>query len=109
MDDTTIQRLLSLSQLSLEAEDREKISRDLDAIIGFIEIMDQIDTEGVEPLAHAVDLDQPLRKDLADVDIDRELFQSIAPKTADGFYLVPKVLDQRWDHSSGCESFVAIC
>lgn len=95
MDDITIQRLMSLSQLSLDAGDKEKISRDLDAIIGFIEIMNQVDTEGVEPLAHAVDLDQPLREDRADVDIDRRLFQSIAPQTADGFYLVPKVLDKR--------------
>ena len=95
MDDLTIQRLMSLSQLSLDAEDKDKISRDLDAIIGFIEIMNQVDTEGVEPLDHAVDLDQPLRADRADLDIDRGLFQSIAPKTADGFYLVPKVLDRR--------------
>ena len=86
---------MSLSQLSLDAEDKAKISRDLDAIIGFIEIMDQVDTEGVEPLAHAVDLDQPLREDRADLDIDRGLFQSIAPETTDGFYIVPKVLDQR--------------
>ncbi|MCY4130281.1 MAG: Asp-tRNA(Asn)/Glu-tRNA(Gln) amidotransferase subunit GatC [Gammaproteobacteria bacterium] len=95
MDDLTIQRLMSLSQLSLDAEDKDKISRDLDAIIGFIEIMNKVDTEGVEPLAHAVDLDQPLREDRADLDIDRGLFQSIAPETADGFYLVPKVLDRR--------------
>ncbi len=95
MDELTIQRLMTLSQLSLDGEAREKISRDLDAIIGFIEIMDQVDTEGVEPLAHAVDLDQPLREDRAVVDEDRDVFQSIAPKTADGFYLVPKVLDQR--------------
>lgn len=95
MDEVTIQRLMTLSQLSLDGEAKEKISRDLDAIIGFIEIMDQVDTEGVEPLAHAVDLDQPLREDHAVVDEDRDVFQSIAPKTADGFYLVPKVLDQR--------------
>lgn len=95
MDEVTIQRLMTLSQLSLDGEAKEKISRDLDAIIGFIEIMDQVDTEGVEPLAHAVDLDQPLREDRAVVDEDRDVFQAIAPKTADGFYLVPKVLDQR--------------
>ena len=95
MDEVTIQRLMTLSQLSLDGEANEKISQDLDAIIGFIEIMDEVDTEGVEPLAHAVDLDQPLRKDLAVAHEDRDVFQSIAPKTADGFYLVPKVLDQR--------------
>lgn len=95
MDDRTIQRLLTLSQLSLDMEDSVEIRRDLDAIIGFIEIMDQVDTEGVEPLAHAVDLDQPLRKDRPVIDFDRDLLQSLAPKSADGFYLVPKVLDPR--------------
>ena len=95
MDDETIRRLLTLSQLSLNEDAKVKIGRDLDAIIGFIEIMDQVDTEGVEPLAHAVDLDQPLRKDHAAAEVHRNLIQSLAPETADGFYLVPKVLDQR--------------
>ena len=95
MDEITIQRLMTLSQLSLDVAAKEKISRDLDSIIGFIEIMDQVDTEGVEPLAHAVDLDQPLRKDHAVIEIDKDLFQSVAPKTAEGFYIVPKVLDPR--------------
>ena len=95
MDELTIQRLLSLSQLSLDDVAEKKISRDLDAIIGFIEIMDKVDTEGVEPLAHAVELDQPLRKDDAVGAISRDLYQSRAPKTRDGFYIVPKVLDPR--------------
>ena len=95
MDESTIQRLLSLSQLSLDDTAKKKINHDLDAIIGFIEIMDKVDTEGVEPLAHAVDLNQPLRKDDSELAINRDLFQSIAPKTADGFYIVPKVLDPR--------------
>ena len=99
MDEVTIQRLLTLSQLSLDTAAKDQIGRDLDAIIGFIEIMEQVDTDGVEPLAHAVDLDQPLRKDRASAEVNRNLFQSLAPKTADGFYLVPKVLDQRWGHS----------
>jgi aspartyl-tRNA(Asn)/glutamyl-tRNA(Gln) amidotransferase subunit C len=95
MDESTIQRLLSLSQLSLDDVAKMKISHDLDAIIGFIETMDRVDTEDVEPLAHAVDLDQPLRKDDAVVAINRDLYQSTAAKTRDGFYIVPKVLDPR--------------
>ncbi len=85
---------MALSQLALDTEDKQKLSLDLDAIIHFIEMMSQVDTEGVEPLAHAVDLEQPLREDRAVDEIDRGVFQSIAPQTADGFYLVPKVLDQ---------------
>ena len=85
---------MALSQLALDTEDKQKLGLDLDAIIHFIEMMNQVDTEGVEPLAHAVDLEQPLREDRAIDEIDRGVFQSIAPKTANGFYLVPKVLDQ---------------
>ena len=94
MDDKTIQRLKTLSQLALDGDEELKLGRDLDTIIRFIAVMDQVDTEGVQPLAHAVDLDQPLRKDLPNDDLEREKFQSIAPNTANGFYLVPKVLDQ---------------
>lgn len=95
MDEITIQRLMALSQLALADDEKASLSRDLDSIIGFIEVMNQVSTNGVEPLAHAVDLTQTLREDIAVNDIKRESFQALAPEVADGFYLVPKVLDQR--------------
>lgn len=95
MDEATIQRLLDLSQLALSEEEKERLKSDLDAIIGFIEVMDAVPTEGVSALSHAVDLQHRLRPDVPDIEVDRDAFQAIAPQTEDGFYLVPKVLEQR--------------
>lgn len=95
MDESTIQRLLALSQLALDDQAKSQISQDLDAILGFIEVMNQVPTDGVLPLAHAVELDQILRSDLASPAIDRTRLQTNAPATTDGYYLVPKVLDSQ--------------
>jgi len=55
--------------------------------------MRSIPTDDVEPLAHPLDAVQRLRTDEITETVDRELFQAAAPATADGLYLVPRVLD----------------
>ena len=55
--------------------------------------MQQIETDGVDPLAHPLDIKARLRADQANSDIDRSRFQDIAPETADGYYLVPRVVE----------------
>ena len=95
MDDQTIERILALSQLALDDEAKQQLSRDLDAILGFFEIMNEVPTDDVQPLAHAVEIDQLLRPDRAEGDIERDELQATAPETADGMYLVPKVLETR--------------
>jgi aspartyl-tRNA(Asn)/glutamyl-tRNA(Gln) amidotransferase subunit C len=52
-----------------------------------------VDTTGVEPMAHAVDVMQRLREDRVTETDEHELFQSIAPQVEDGLYLVPKVIE----------------
>ena len=55
--------------------------------------MQAIDTDGVEPLAHPLDMDQPLRDDTVTETVDRARFLAVAPLTRDGLYLVPKVVE----------------
>lgn len=95
MDDDVIQRMLSLSQLALEEKELQQLRSDLDAIIGFIEIMNAVPTEDVAPLSHAVELAHKLRSDEPSKTVDLERFQAVAPEVAEGLYLVPKVLEQR--------------
>ncbi|HVJ22803.1 MAG TPA: Asp-tRNA(Asn)/Glu-tRNA(Gln) amidotransferase subunit GatC, partial [Burkholderiales bacterium] len=52
-----------------------------------------VDTAGVEPMAHAQDLVQPLRVDSVTETDRRESYQVVAPAVEDGLYLVPKVLE----------------
>ena len=55
--------------------------------------MQAVDTSSVNPMSHSQDLVQRLRDDMVTESDQRELFQSIAPKTDSGLYLVPKVLE----------------
>ena len=52
-----------------------------------------VDTSDVEPMAHPLQMSQRLREDRVTEENQRELFQSIAPATANGLYLVPKVIE----------------
>ena len=93
MDQQTIDKLLSLSQLSLLPDDREKLLRDLSSIVALVDFMQSIDTEGVAPLAHPLEVTQRLRPDAPDTSFDQEHYQAIAPQIRDGLYLVPRVIE----------------
>ena len=58
-----------------------------------IDAMQSVDTEGIEPLSHPLDSEQLLRADVVSETDSREAFQNNAPKTEDGYYLVPRVVD----------------
>ena len=93
VDQQTIDKLLLLSQLSLLPEDREKLLGDLSSIVELIDFMQTIDTEGVEPLSHPLEVTQRLRADEPETSLDQEQYQAIAPQIRDGLYLVPRVLE----------------
>ena len=93
VDQQTIDKLLLLSQLSLLPEDREKLLGDLSSIVELIDFMQTIDTEGVEPLSHPLEVPQRLRADEPETSLDQEQYQAIAPQIRDGLYLVPRVLE----------------
>ena len=93
VDQQTIDKLLLLSQLSLLPEDGEKLLGDLSSIVELIDFMQTIDTEGVEPLSHPLEVTQRLRADEPETSLDQEQYQAIAPQIRDGLYLVPRVLE----------------
>ncbi|MGV6826462.1 MAG: Asp-tRNA(Asn)/Glu-tRNA(Gln) amidotransferase subunit GatC, partial [bacterium] len=55
--------------------------------------MNSVDTSGVTPMAHPLDMSQRLRPDEVTESDNRENFQSIAPQTENGLYLVPRVVE----------------
>ena len=55
--------------------------------------MQAVDTAGIEPMAHALDLELRLREDAVSEPDSRAAFQAIAPRVEDGLYLVPKVIE----------------
>ena len=93
MDQETLDKLNRLSQLSVDSADKGLMLRHLNDIKALINQLQEIDTDNVAPLAHPLDMEQPLRKDEVTEVVDRERYQSIAPSTRDGLYLVPRVVE----------------
>jgi aspartyl-tRNA(Asn)/glutamyl-tRNA(Gln) amidotransferase subunit C len=88
-----VKKIAHLARLAISEKEGGSLKGDLSSIISLIEQMSKEDTSQVEPMAHPCDETQPLRADVVQDSNQRSLFQSIAPKTEAGLYLVPQVLD----------------
>jgi aspartyl-tRNA(Asn)/glutamyl-tRNA(Gln) amidotransferase subunit C len=88
-----VRKIANLARLAVSDEDSEALARDLSNILDLVAQMDAADTEGVEPMAHPLHMAQRLRPDEVTETDQRDKFQSIAPLTEDGLYLVPKVIE----------------
>lgn len=92
-DSINIPHLATLARLSLDEQATQLVAGELSNIVAMIDAMAAVPTEGVEPMAHPHDATQRLREDRVTETVDREQFQSIAPVTEDGYYLVPRVIE----------------
>ena len=88
-----VARIARLARIELSAAEREATRDQLNGILGFIEQLQAVDTEGIEPMAHAVDVVQRLRPDIVTETDRRADFQAVAPETEAGLYLVPRVVE----------------
>ena len=88
-----VARIARLARIELSADERETTRDQLNGILGFIEQLQAVDTAGIEPMAHAVDVVQRLRPDVVTESDRRADFQAVAPETEAGLYLVPKVIE----------------
>ena len=88
-----VRRLARLARIELQAEESHAVLERLNRVLGLIDEMRRIDTQGIEPMSHAVDLSQRLRPDEVKEPERREAYQSVAPAVQDGLYLVPKVIE----------------
>jgi len=88
-----VKKIAHLARLSIDEGEVERYAHDLSGILGLVERMNQTDTQGVEPMAHPLDMAQRLRPDVVTETNQRELFQLNAPAVENGLFLVPKVIE----------------
>ena len=88
-----IQRIARLARIAVTEQEAVEIGQKLTGIFALIEEMQAVDTTGVEPMSHAMDLVQRLRDDKVTEENQSERFQAIAPQVESGLYLVPKVIE----------------
>lgn len=94
---TDVNRIARLAQLDMDDAQSAAMLDKLNGIFALAEQMQAVDTEGVAPLAHPlaahVEVTLRLRDDVPTEPNRRDDYQKVAPKTEDGLYLVPKVID----------------
>ncbi len=93
IDSSDVEKIAQLARLRLAPGESAEVTRGIGNILALIDKMQAVDTSGVEPLSHASNAGQRLREDKVTEQDQRDLLQAIAPSTADGLYLVPKVIE----------------
>ena len=93
LEPESIPDIAHLARLQLSGDDVQRYTRELSAILAFIEQMNAVDTTGVIPMAHPLDMTQPLRADAVTESDRRDEYQANAPAVRNGLYVVPKVIE----------------
>lgn len=90
---TDIEYVAHLARLEVAPDQLDAYVTKLGRIMDFIDTLEQADTAGLEPMAHPQDMAQRLRPDQVTETDRREEYQRNAPATADGLYIVPRVVE----------------
>ena len=93
LSDDQVRRIARLARIALQPGESAAVTERLNRVLALVDEMRRVNTAGVEPMAHAQDLVQPLRVDSVTESNQREHYQAVAPAVEEGLYLVPKVIE----------------
>ncbi|MFL5296782.1 MAG: Asp-tRNA(Asn)/Glu-tRNA(Gln) amidotransferase subunit GatC [Phenylobacterium sp.] len=93
IDAATVRKVARLARIAEPEETLEGLARELTGILDWIEQLNEVATDGVEPMTSAVHVALPMREDVVTEGGDPEQVLSNAPKRAGNFYVVPKVVE----------------
>ena len=88
-----VRHIAKLARIAMSDDELERLGPELNAIIGWVEQLAEVDTTGVEPLATVVDQKLRLREDAVTEGDQRDDVLANAPKAEHGFFAVPKVIE----------------
>jgi aspartyl-tRNA(Asn)/glutamyl-tRNA(Gln) amidotransferase subunit C len=93
LDNADILNIAKLARLQVDASQVDNYASSISSILNLVDSMQQVDTDGIEPLANPLDAQQRLRADQVTASNKRDEYLAIAPKTEAGLFLVPKVIE----------------
>jgi aspartyl-tRNA(Asn)/glutamyl-tRNA(Gln) amidotransferase subunit C len=93
IDAATVRKVARLARIAEPEEKLEGLARELSGILDWIEQLNEVATDGVEPMTSAVHVPLPMREDVVTEGGDPEKVLSNAPKRAGAFFVVPKVVE----------------
>ncbi len=86
--------IADLAKLKFSEEELNKMTNELDEILTYIDKLNELDTEQIEPLSHPIELQNVFRADVLLPSTPRELALKNAPEKTDSYFKSPKVLNQ---------------
>jgi aspartyl-tRNA(Asn)/glutamyl-tRNA(Gln) amidotransferase subunit C len=89
-----VEKVSLLARLLLSDEELDRMTSQMGQILGYVDLLSELDTAQVEPMAHALDVANVFRDDLARPSLDRESALANAPRRDEECYLVPAVLGE---------------
>jgi len=93
IDNSEVKKIAHLARLQVDEQEAQRYADSLSRILGLIEQMNAVDTTGIEPMAHPLDMQLRLREDQPTETDQRDRYQQCAPAVEAGLYLVPRVIE----------------
>ena len=93
IDQTQVRKVARLSRLELTEAEVEEFTGQLSAILDYVEKMNELDTDNIEPLAHCLPISNVFRQDRVKESLGTEKTLGNAPQRDGDFFKVPKILD----------------
>ncbi len=92
MDIETVKKVARLSRIKVTDDRATTLQNELSGIIKFVELLEEVDTTGIEPLSSVANVTLPLREDVINDGNQQEAILANAPEKSHGFFVVPKVV-----------------
>ena len=93
VDTNTVRKIASLARIAVSDGEVEAMTGELNNILGWVEQLGQVDTDGIEPLAVVIPNHLRLREDVITDGNIRDKVLATAPQAEHGFFAVPKVIE----------------
>jgi len=88
-----VEKVAQLAKLQFSPEEKERFTAQLNRILEYMDKLNELDTEGVEPTSHVVPLKNVLREDRVGESLPQQEVLANAPAQAEGHFLVPRVIE----------------
>lgn len=89
-----VEHVARLARLELSEADKERMRRELDRILSYIDKLRALDTEGVEPTSHAVPMTNVMREDATRPSFPQDEMLANAPERSGVFFRVPRIIEE---------------
>ena len=93
VDIATVKRVARLARIAVSEEDAERMTGELNTILGFVEQLNEVDVSGVEPMTSVIPMEMTKRQDTVTDGNKAADIVANAPATDENFFLVPKVVE----------------